>query len=288
MPNHSIRDKTYPLLLAGKSVSEVCKELNCSKNAVLDHARELGVLPEERLTPRYDWEKIQEAYDLGACPSDCMRRFGFCKAAWARAEKLGKIKTDPARRRKRGVLNDDLSGQRFGKFTVIERVENNSLGNRQWRCRCDCGNEKILATARLKYEQPHLSCGCSKHRTGQDCHQWKGHGEIGAACWGSIKSNAFKRKSRVIPFEISIEQAWDLFLKQERKCAISGEILTFGSRQRTARTASLDRIDSSKGYTMDNVQWVHKDVNTMKWDNSLADFLLWVEKIHTFQAKKSS
>ncbi len=30
------------------------------------------------------------------------------------------------------------------------------------------------------------------------------------------------------------------------------------------RTASLDRIDSSKGYTKDNIQWVHKHVNLMK------------------------
>jgi hypothetical protein len=29
-------------------------------------------------------------------------------------------------------------------------------------------------------------------------------------------------------------------------------------------TASLDRIDSSKGYCEDNVQWVHKDINRMK------------------------
>lgn len=31
-------------------------------------------------------------------------------------------------------------------------------------------------------------------------------------------------------------------------------------------TASLDRIDSNRGYTQDNVQWVHKDVNKMKMD----------------------
>jgi hypothetical protein len=29
-------------------------------------------------------------------------------------------------------------------------------------------------------------------------------------------------------------------------------------------TASIDRIDSSKGYILGNIQWVHKDVNFMK------------------------
>lgn len=37
-------------------------------------------------------------------------------------------------------------------------------------------------------------------------------------------------------------------------------------------TASLDRIDSSKGYVVGNVQWVHKDVNTVKWDLTLDNF----------------
>lgn len=32
------------------------------------------------------------------------------------------------------------------------------------------------------------------------------------------------------------------------------------------QTASLDRIDSSKGYTIDNVWWIHKQLNWMKWD----------------------
>ena len=38
-------------------------------------------------------------------------------------------------------------------------------------------------------------------------------------------------------------------------------------------TASLDRIDSSKGYIEGNVQWVHKSVNIMKCDFSSDIFI---------------
>jgi hypothetical protein len=38
-------------------------------------------------------------------------------------------------------------------------------------------------------------------------------------------------------------------------------------------TASLDRIDSSKGYTIENVQWVHAIINNMKWDMPQSEFL---------------
>lgn len=38
-------------------------------------------------------------------------------------------------------------------------------------------------------------------------------------------------------------------------------------------TASLDRIDSSKGYTPDNIQWVHSMVNMAKNKYNEADFI---------------
>ena len=60
---------------------------------------------------------------------------------------------------------------------------------------------------------------------------------------------------------------WRLFLIQKRKCALTNKILNFGKRSRSVQcTASLDRIDSKKGYENGNVQWVHKDINKIKWD----------------------
>jgi hypothetical protein len=38
-------------------------------------------------------------------------------------------------------------------------------------------------------------------------------------------------------------------------------------------TASLDRIDSSKGYIIGNVQWAHKMVNRMKNDMPQEEFI---------------
>jgi len=36
---------------------------------------------------------------------------------------------------------------------------------------------------------------------------------------------------------------------------------------------SLDRIDSGLGYDLGNIQWVHKNVNQMKWTLSQAAFI---------------
>jgi archaellum component FlaC len=38
-------------------------------------------------------------------------------------------------------------------------------------------------------------------------------------------------------------------------------------------TASLDRVDSAKGYIKGNVQWVHKDINMMKQQYSQEYFI---------------
>jgi hypothetical protein len=63
---------------------------------------------------------------------------------------------------------------------------------------------------------------------------------------------------------LTIEQAWELYQKQEGKCALSGLPIFFPATNKGEFTASLDRIDSSKGYIEGNVQWVHKDINIMK------------------------
>lgn len=52
----------------------------------------------------------------------------------------------------------DLTGQKFNKLTVIERVENR--GEKvAWLCRCDCGNLTIATSSDLKRNNT-KSCGC--------------------------------------------------------------------------------------------------------------------------------
>ncbi len=83
-----------------------------------------------------------------------------------------------------------------------------------------------------------------------------------------------------------MEQAWNVFVSQDGICALSGRKLTFGTRKRAWQmTASLDRIDSSRGYEMDNIQWIHKRLQFMK--NNLTDdeFVGWCRDIVDHQAK---
>ena len=57
----------------------------------------------------------------------------------------------------------DLTGQKFGKLTVIKRVEDHQKpsGNSlvQWLCKCECGSEKVVSAESLRSGHTQ-SCGC--------------------------------------------------------------------------------------------------------------------------------
>ena len=61
----------------------------------------------------------------------------------------------------------DLTGQKFGNLTVVERVSNNIYGSSQWLCKCDCGGKRIslgygLTSGRLSH------CGCKNKKAGNN------------------------------------------------------------------------------------------------------------------------
>lgn len=190
------------------------------------------------------------------------------KIATAKSLRNGDIKSCGCLRGKH--LRHDLTGQIFGRLKVIDRAESykfkNIMGNLEgggsrYLCLCECGTEKIVNANNLVRGLTQ-SCGECRVPTGPDNVNWKGYGELGGRYFGAIKAGA---KTRGFEFDITIEFVWNLFIQQGRRCALSNVELVLGTRD-TEMTASLDRIDSSKGYFESNVQWVHKDLNRMKLD----------------------
>lgn len=171
----------------------------------------------------------------------------------------------------RRTTKQNLIGKVFNKLTVIgEAPYHKNDFAPYWKCRCVCGKITNVRAYHLTSGITN-TCGSSYHRTGAANYRWGGYEEISGTYLCSIKKGA---RARGIPFNISLKQMWEQFLKQERKCAFTGTLLTFKKNQRHGTgTASLDRIDSSKGYTKGNIQWVHKDINYMKNDFSSKEFL---------------
>lgn len=154
----------------------------------------------------------------------------------------------------------DYTGKTINGYEILEYIgHRKNCAYHNVRCP-NCKNECVKRISSLKYLNG--TCQLCKSLRGSKSSNWKGYGEICKELWNYIKWGASSRK---LEFEISIEYAWNLFLKQNRKCALSGWNLKFDEvfNHRT-RTASLDRIDSAKGYIEGNVQWVHRNVNCYK------------------------
>lgn len=161
----------------------------------------------------------------------------------------------------------DLTNKKFFHLLVIKRVENDRNKKTRWLCICDCGREYIASSDHLtRSVNPIKSCGCQRVRFGPRHAQWTGYGEISGGWWNMHVLRELANGNRRSKLEVKINKkyAWELFLKQNRKCALSGEEIYFPKSPHESGTASLDRIDSSIGYTKGNVQWVHKNVNLMK------------------------
>lgn len=60
---------------------------------------------------------------------------------------------------------NDLTGKRYGKLTVLYRVDKRGK-NSCWYCKCDCGVEKEISAVALKHGQK--SCGCSMYDCAKD------------------------------------------------------------------------------------------------------------------------
>lgn len=182
-------------------------------------------------------------------------------------------------RKKPSKKRQDLTGNIYGRLKVLSFYEKRGK-DQYWKCECKCGNETIIRHSHLT-KQTIRSCGCVHYYTNNKHPSWIGYEEIPGTYFCAIRRSAKKRN---LVFHLTLQEIWDLFLKQNRRCALSGELLTFNKEQKdTSGTASLDRIDSNKGYTIDNVQWLHKKINVMKQDLTDIEFVKYCQTIAVYR-----
>lgn len=177
----------------------------------------------------------------------------------------------------------DVKGKKFDLLRPVRLVsideKRKGSGKYLWECECDCGNKCMKSADSLRSHHTRTnmknSCGCENKRIAR----WKSL-DINAKHFGRIKNSA---KSRKLEFDLTPEFLHELFHKQKSRSAISGRELLMpgisgngsGLSQCVSDNkdliASLDRIDSSKGYTKDNVWWISRRENSCKMDLSIED-----------------
>lgn len=178
----------------------------------------------------------------------------------------------------------DLTNSTFDKLTVIKRNYDHKQIDKHrviWLCKCECGKERNVRTSRLLSGEI-KSCGCVNIS-----YNFKGFKDVSGNYFGRLKIEA---KRRNIEFSISLEDIWNLYEEQKRKCKLSNVPILFVrylQKNRQKQTASVDRIDSTKGYTIDNIQIVHKRINFIKSSMKEDELLFWAKNIYLSNKKEA-
>ena len=170
-------------------------------------------------------------------------------------------------------------GDVFTRLTVVERAGSDRRKNAVWRCVCECGNYVNAASFTLT-RGTKKSCGCLRRET-TSRRSFTGGQFVPGTYWARIQHQANVRN---IPLSINLSDIEAQWVKQQGKCGLTGRSLIFhkwNTRTKTYEggTASLDRVDNSRGYDVDNIMWLHKDVNMMKKEYPLTYFLQLCEEI---------
>lgn len=149
----------------------------------------------------------------------------------------------------------DLTGQRFGRLVVVERVENSADGRARWLCRCDCGQSKTVLGEHLKKGRT-KSCGCAKSESSSK--RFKKHGGRNSKLyriWSNMKDRCNNPDCKVYSDYggrgIKVCKEWIDDFSAFQKWALAN-----GYKE----GLTIDRKDNDKGYSPDNCRWTDRKI----------------------------
>lgn len=155
-----------------------------------------------------------------------------------------------------------------GKLTILKDTNNRTRGGLViWLCRCDCGNEKELSSSQLKTMK---SCGCeTKYKRGE------------ASFNLVLKAYLNGAKGRNLDFDLTIEE-FKIITKQDCYYCGCKPSNIMDNKNHTGKYIynGIDRIDSSKGYTIENCVPCCTQCNRAKSNYSLNEFITWIERVY--------
>ncbi len=188
----------------------------------------------------------------------------------------------------------DLTGQNFGKLTVIKKSEYTKSNEIYWNCKCDCGREMVVDESFLLSEKTNF-CRCFQK--------------------AQISKSTILRNTKYSPKEASARIAWKDYYKNQNisfddfyrlsqlpcfYCCVewSNKVSSFSKIKKSKASKEkleesyfyyngLDRIDNTvKDYRLENLVSCCIDCNFSKNDQTLEQFAAKVEQRYLYMKSK--
>lgn len=175
----------------------------------------------------------------------------------------------------------DETGNRHGRWLVLERSEKSRDGKAYWICRCDCGTERVVQGVDLRGGQSR-SCGCLRDELTS---KRRALPEEEASFRQLISKYRRNAKSRDVSFELSVNEFKTITQSRCHYCGIepimvSGEGLHLNGYY---LYNGIDRKDNDKGYTIDNCVAACGDCNRAKRTMKYSDFIEYLDRVAAFR-----
>ena len=175
----------------------------------------------------------------------------------------------------------ESTGQRFNKLILLKleffQKENTKNSQYYWLCECNCGNKLWIRADRVHTQK---SCGCIR----KEIHRLEKGVAARNSYYSQYKTSA---KLKELEFTLTVEQFANLTSGACHYCGdIPSLIRSYPRGWGGYIHNGIDRIDSSKGYTLDNCVSCCKTCNFAKNTTNYFDFLAWIERLIKFRSNK--
>ena len=182
----------------------------------------------------------------------------------------------------------DLTKRQFEGIQILSKVtKRDKTRSVYWRVYCKvCKETSEIATANLVRRKQMKSCGClrgSKYKPGE------------AGKKNLLKSYKDGARRRNLEFSLTQEQFYTLTAQPCHYCGAEHSITTYKTGLATERAREysafqsngIDRVDNSKGYTLENSVPCCKMCNTAKHHHTLEEFTNWITRAHAHLNKSN-
>ena len=185
----------------------------------------------------------------------------------------------------------DRTGDKYGRLTVMSYAGIDHRNKHLWLCLCECGNEKIVVSDNLSSGKSN-SCGCLKAEfLARKGNQYGLYHDREEALL-KVQYSHLKRRDKKKGFTDTMSFE-DFSLLSKSPCKYCG--LEYSKKIEDRQNESkkqkrlsdhvlecngIDRVDSLKGYTVENSVACCKYCNTAKNTMTVCEFYNWVKKVY--------